>query len=55
MRESCSCGAGIISLNYKRVLKWRHTHKHTAADPDQELDDMFAYGIIFAADEKEEE
>lgn len=34
MRESCSCGAGIHTLFYKRALVWRVTHLHTDSDTE---------------------
>jgi hypothetical protein len=34
MRESCSCGAAIHTLQYKRALMWRVTHKHTDSDTE---------------------
>ena len=28
MRESCSCGAAIHVIGYRRAREWRDTHKH---------------------------
>lgn len=27
-RESCSCGAGIQTLRFSQILKWRAEHRH---------------------------
>jgi hypothetical protein len=32
MRESCSCGAAIHTLFYKRAITWRLTHLHGEAE-----------------------
>lgn len=34
MRESCSCGAAIHTLHYKRALVWRVTHLHGDTDTE---------------------
>ena len=30
MRESCSCGAAIHVIGYRKALVWRATHLHNA-------------------------
>jgi len=52
MIESCSCGAGIHSISYKRVLEWRHNHRHLPDDPGLELEQILAYNFIFPEEEK---
>jgi len=56
MRESCSCGAGIVSISYKRVREWRQAHRCnpvTLLDVlDAEVEDIFS---DFIADEEENE
>lgn len=56
MRESCSCGAAVHSVSYKRVKEWRALHRCNAITMlqalDQEVDEVF---FDFVADEEEDE
>lgn len=57
MRESCSCGAAVHSLSYKRVKEWRRAHIHTPDNPAAELEAMIEYHDLaefLGADEEEE-
>lgn len=56
MRESCSCGAGIHTIHYRRVLTWRLTHLH--GDPevhDIESETSFPTGFTIEAEDEEED
>lgn len=37
MRESCSCGAAVQTLSYRRVVTWRLTHYH---DTDHDITEL---------------
>lgn len=54
MRESCSCGAAIHTLFYKRALTWRLTHLHAAEETHELLSDTYPVGFTIPADEEEE-
>jgi hypothetical protein len=34
VRESCSCGADIAALSYRRVKEWRQSHQHETGDEE---------------------
>ena len=53
MRESCSCGAAIHTLSYRRILHWRATHKCNAYTALQALEhDVNEVFLDFPAEEE---
>lgn len=54
MRESCSCGAGIYTISYRRVLVWRLTHKHGEVEI-HELDSTTSIPTGFTMNDVEED
>jgi len=55
MRESCSCGAFIQTIQYRRVKAWRTEHQHTPAEPDEEPDKQGAEARVEHAGQREYE
>lgn len=56
MRESCSCGAGIHTIFYKRALTWRLTHLHSETEVhDLDSQTELSLPVGFHANPAEEE
>lgn len=59
MRESCSCGAAIQTLSYKRAVTWRLTHLHGDSEPEhvdlESETQIIGFTPNIDADEDEEE
>lgn len=55
MRESCSCGAAIHTMGYRRVLTWRLTHRCEHPSILTELDSETSLAIGFQPNEPEDD
>jgi hypothetical protein len=58
MKESCSCGAAIQTISYKRAITWRLTHFHQTETEQVELESetsVIGFTPNIEADEDEEE
>lgn len=53
MRESCSCGAAIHVIGYRKVVAWRATHLHNV--DDRVLENMTETSIPIGFTRAEEE
>lgn len=57
MRESCSCGAAIHTLFYRRAVTWRLTHHHGELhdyQSDTQIADPQPIGFAIPAEEEED-
>lgn len=56
MRESCSCGAAIHTISYRRAVEWRFTHQHLVTETLSELtSDTKVIPVGFTPNDAEEE
>jgi hypothetical protein len=54
MRESCSCGAAIHVIGYRKALVWRATHLHNADETVIEQTTETSLPVGFTIEQEED-